>query len=136
MNNNRQIRYVFVAALTAVLSLTFSPGLSLAIEPDEYEVDDAYGQANVIVIADKEAQAHNFHDARDQDWVEFYGRSGLVYSILATNVGSNCDTVIELYDTDGETKLAEKDDAGEGEAEYELLEYTFSQDGVYYMTFG
>jgi len=99
--------------------------------PDTYEEDDTVNQSNVIVINNETPQQHNFHDAGDQDWVKFYGLSGEAYTIKASNLGSNCDTVIELYDSDGTTLLASMDDGFTGEDE--LLDWACPQDGIYYV---
>jgi DNA-binding beta-propeller fold protein YncE len=99
--------------------------------PDTYEEDDTVGQSNVIVINNETPQQHTFHDAGDQDWIKFYGLSEEAYTIKASNLGSNCDAVIELYDTDGTTLLASIDDGLTGEDE--LLDWACLQDGIYYV---
>jgi hypothetical protein len=79
-----------------------------------------------------DVQAHNFHDLGDVDWVKFYGLSKQTYSIKASNVSVICDAVIELYDSNGTTRLAgPRDDGGAGEDE--LLEWTCTRDDVYYV---
>jgi len=98
---------------------------------DDYEEDDAYAQATVIVINDESSQAHNFHDAGDQDWVKFYGLSGQTYTIAVENAGSSCDAVIEVYDIDGATKLADRDDTSAGEDEE--LAWSCPRDGIHFV---
>jgi hypothetical protein len=99
--------------------------------PDTYEEDDTFSQSQVVVINNETPQQHTFHDAGDQDWVKFYGLSGEAYTIEASNLGSNCDAVIELYDTDGTTLLASMDVGNAGEDE--LLDWACLQDGIYYV---
>ncbi len=112
-------------------SVTKTSGVS-AIEPDSHEEDDAYSQANVIVVNAYTPQSHNFHDVGDLDWVKFYGLSSEIYKIKAYSLGVFCDGIIEVYDSDGSTLLAgPKNDAGPGEDEY--VEWTCPQDGVYYV---
>jgi hypothetical protein len=102
------------------------------IEPDAYEEDDAYNQANVIVINDGNPQSHTFHDVGDADWAKFYGVSGQTYKIKASNLSIVCDAVIEVYDSDGATLLSgPKNDAGAGLEEY--IDWTCPKDGVYYV---
>ncbi|QTA92340.1 PEGA domain-containing protein [Desulfonema magnum] len=109
---------------------------------DEYEEDDKFSQARVIVInnsADSakngdSVQPHNFHDAGDEDWMMFYGIAGQIYTVHAEteSLGSNCDPVIELYDTDGVTLLKSKNDGIEGKNET-LLWKDCSRDDIYYV---
>jgi hypothetical protein len=106
--------------------------------PDIYENDNRHGykSAQIIVVGD-EPQQHNFHKAGDVDWVKFYGLANTLYRIEVVNpredipIGSKCDAVIELYDSDGTKRLDRKDDFREGERE--CLEFRPSKDGIYYV---
>jgi|GEM_PF-155861 len=112
-------------------SVTKTDGIQ-NIDPDIYEEDDTYSQANVIVLNDDAPQSHNFHDVGDEDWVKFYGLSAETYKIKASSLGITCDVVIELYDSDGTTLLeGPKNDAGAGGDEF--LEWLCPQDGIYYV---
>jgi hypothetical protein len=102
------------------------------IDPDSYEDDDTFGQANFIILNDGNPQPHSFHDAGDADWVKFFGIDGQTYKIKASNLSIVTDAVIELYGSDGATLIAgPKNDAGPGAEEY--LDWTCQQDGVYYV---
>ncbi|MDB4442343.1 hypothetical protein N9219_02870 [bacterium] len=102
------------------------------ISADDYEEDDTYPQANVITLNDLDVQPHNFHDLGDADWVKFYALSGQTYSIKASNVNVICDVVIELFDSNGITRLVGPwNEAGNGGDE--LLEWTCTRDDVYYV---
>ena len=116
--------------LALLISLSFA-GNALAIAPDLYEPDNVSGEANVIVLNNDTPQQHNFHVAGDQDWVKFYGLSGMAYSVKASNLGARCDVVLELYDSDGVTRIAGPTDDG-GAGVDELLEWLCAKDGVYY----
>jgi len=98
---------------------------------DVYEDDDIFGSANVIVPDDNEAQSHTFHDTGDQDWVMFYGRDGETYEIESKNLGSNCDTAMALYEGDGSSLIAAKDDNGYGTGE--LLSWQCTEDNRYFV---
>jgi len=107
--------------------------------PDIYENDNRHGykSAQIIVVGD-EPQQHNFHKAGDVDWVKFYGLANTLYRIEVVNpredipIGSKCDAVIELYDSDGIKPLRPpKDDFREGEEEW--LDFSPSKDGIYYV---
>ena len=80
---------------------------------DGYEPDDSAGSANSIQV-NAEAQAHNFHDAGDHDWVWFQASADGAYTIETLNLGSWSDTVMVLYRPDGQTEIATNDDDGEG----------------------
>lgn len=103
------------------------------VTPDEYEVDDTFGQANVITLNGDIAQHHNFHVVGDADWVKFYGISGQLYEILASSLSVICDVVIEVYDSNGTTQLKRSPDPHAGAGEDELLDFTPTKDGIYYV---
>jgi len=117
-----------------LVALVLLPPAAIAIAPDAFEEDDTYGQASVIVLNNPVAQAHNFHDVGDQDWAMFYGLYDdpvITYQVETVNLGADCDTRIELYDTDGVTMLTYVDDKGPGRDEF--LEWDCPAEGVYYV---
>lgn len=79
-------------------------------DEDEYEPDDTMAQANEILL--DVPQTHNIHILRDHDWVFFQAEDGVSYNIETSNLGSELDTIIYLYDATGE-ELAQDDDGGE-----------------------
>lgn len=107
------------------------PAPVFSATPDAYEVDDTYDQAKIITISNDTPQRHNFNSKTDVDWVKFYGVKGEVYTIRVTDVESNVDIVIELYDRDGKTLLASRDDYHQGKGE--RLDWTAPADGIYYV---
>ncbi len=112
-------------------SVTNTSGIQ-NIEPDSYEDDDIFSQANVIILNDYQPQSHNFHDVGDVDWVKLYGLSGEIYKTKASRLGITCDAVIEVFGSDGTTSIAgPKNDAGAGVDEY--LEWVCPQNGIYYV---
>ena len=113
------------------VSLPLTTTVTQEIGPDVYEDDDAIGEANVITLDDTEAQTHTFHDAGDQDWVKFYAIADETYEIKTNNLGSNCDTVIILYDSNGIQVTDPQDDNFYGEDE--LLSWQCPSDGIYYV---
>lgn len=114
--------------------VTWEIAQTIAYQPgfiDRFEDDDAYTQARVLYLNSQYAQQHNFHDYGDEDWVEFYVLDNETYIFSATNLSSSTDVVMELYDTDGTTLIAQWNSAGPGGDE--VHEHTFSQSGIYYM---
>jgi hypothetical protein len=82
-------------------------------EEDGYENDDEAGQAQAIEV-DGAAQRHNVCPAGDKDWVTFDATAGTAYRLETSNLASDADTVLCLYDTDGATQIQCDDDGGEG----------------------
>lgn len=107
---------------------------------DAFEPDNTWETAKVIALNDqmphpdtpsyKPLQDHNFHFAGDEDWVKFFILKDEIYKITVDSAEENCDTVITLYDTDGQTVIKEVDDSFAGEKEY--LEWECQADGVYF----
>lgn len=73
---------------------------------------------------------HNIAQPADVAWFSFVGYAGETYQIETELIGLP-DTVMYLYSMDGETELAENDDADSGQASY--LEWTCPTDGEYYI---
>ena len=82
-------------------------------QEDGYENDDEAAQAKTIEV-DGAAQRHNVCPAGDKDWVTFDAAAGTTYVLETSNLASAGDTVLCLYDTDGETQIQCNDDGGEG----------------------
>ena len=83
-------RYSYVEEATITQTI-YSPALYTSvtqsigtnnIELDEYETDDTYDQASIVILNSDEFQSHTFHSDSDVDWVEFYGVSGETYNIF------------------------------------------------------
>jgi Zn-dependent metalloprotease len=97
---------------------------------DGWEPDDDRQNASTIEV-DGRSQSHNFHDAGDWDFVRFTAAAGTTYTIETLNLGIRCDTVMVLFDTDGQTILADDNDSGEGLAS--RIIWTAPADGNYYI---
>jgi len=79
-------------------------------------------------ITSDDAQQHDFNKANDADWVHFSGEIGKTYTIEAKNPGSRCDTVIELYNSEGIRQIKSNYRAY---ANDELLAWKCEQEGPY-----
>jgi hypothetical protein len=96
--------------------------------PDPSEPDDTQATARPIP-ADGRKQAHNTCLAGDVDWVHFAASAGS-YVIETTDLASDADTFVELYNASGQ-RLAFNDDYGPDTAS--RIHYTFSSGGTYYI---
>ncbi len=99
--------------------------------PDKYEDDDDYLSTGDIVINDSTAQKHNFDIPGDEDWIKFYALAEKTYKIEATNLGINCDVVIELYD-ENLKYMASRDNPDSSQSD-EVLEWKCEKEGFYYV---
>ena len=131
----KQYREILLLSIFISCFLVY-PAFGATIEqtgtaPDAYEVDDTFSQATVIVLNDEEPQHHNFHKAGDQDWVKFYGIAEEAYTIKASNLGTKCDAVLDLYNSDGATLIKSRDDGKEGMDE--VMDWICPQAGIYYV---
>ena len=98
---------------------------------DNYESDNSYTEASYIET-DNTLQLHNFHDSGDQDWVKLNGLINYTYEIKTTGLGSNCDTELYLFDTDG-TTLIDYDNNSGSEQYSSLIEWACPNNGLYYV---
>ena len=99
------------------------------LRADAYEVDDVPGDDTLYFGP---AQFHNFHHTGDVDWVRFYAVSNYAYDISTFPLGTNCDTVLDLYreETNGALTLLDSvDDFGSDDGE--LLGLDFPSNGFY-----
>jgi len=97
---------------------------------DAYENDDTAEGARVINI-NGEPQRHTFRDTNDADWLKFYGLVNVAYTIQALNVGSDCDVILELYESNQKTMIITQNGGGTGQNE--TINWTCSAEDVYYI---
>jgi hypothetical protein len=103
-------------------------GTSL-LAPDSYEPDDTLATARRIDLA--EPQSHNIHSAGDHDWLFFETESGVTYIMETYNLGDEIDSVLFLYDADGQ-ELAQDDD-GADDPRASRITWTAEQAGTVYI---
>ena len=100
---------------------------------DRYEPDDTLGTAKEIV--QNTDQVHTFchnDSSKDRDWLFFPAVSGKLYTMLTKDLTGPVDTVITLYNSNGQA-LAENDDYVPGQGLSSRIDYTFSASGTYYL---
>jgi len=102
---------------------------NVPLSVQDYEEDDEFSQANLIIVEDLCPQRHDFQDENDADWVKFDAEPGF-YEIQATQLESRCNVMIELYDSD-EKKLDSAEPRGAGEDGG--LIWKCEKEGVYYV---
>mgnify|MGYP000856795506 FL=1 len=96
---------------------------------DAYEPDDTCSQAQPLQV-NGAAQRHTFHQYQDSDWGWFDAQAGTPYLIQTGNTGARADTVLELYDSCGNSPIDEDDNAfGPGAT----LTFTAPASGRYYV---
>ncbi|NTV62682.1 MAG: hypothetical protein HGA65_03970 [Oscillochloris sp.] len=79
------------------------------IAPDAFEPDDTSVTATSFTV-NGTAQTHTFHTTSDFDMVSFSAVANTTYTLYTSNLGTNADTVLVLYDSLGTTALASNDD--------------------------
>ncbi|MEM7535345.1 MAG: pre-peptidase C-terminal domain-containing protein [Chloroflexota bacterium] len=70
-------------------------------------------------------------DVGDQDWFRFEAVVGGNYTIRTSGLAGNSDTILRLYDQDGETVIMSNDDIGVGRAA--AFQFTPQTTGTYYV---
>jgi hypothetical protein len=126
--------YVMIGDLgdnEAGLSTSYYVSLSMgeSFEIDEYEPDDSRAAAKEIGVGD--TQSHNLRVEGDRDWVYFEARAGMTYVIETSNLGGEIDTIIYLYD--GEGNGLSSDDDKRPEFLGSRLEWTAEKDSTLYV---
>jgi hypothetical protein len=99
---------------------------------DNWEPDDAPADANGIEMGGR--QTHNLHVAGDRDWLYFDALGGTTYTIETSQLGAEMDTVVYLYDGEG-NELASDDDGAE-EFLASRLVWMAEEDGRLYVMIG
>jgi len=72
-----------------------------------------------------------FDISADEDWYQADMSAGRSYALQTSALGANVDTILELYDTDGVTRLASDDNSGGGKAS--RIEWQAPHDGTYFV---
>jgi hypothetical protein len=111
-----------------------TPMQAEVVLPDAYEPDNIPLEANAFVLGD--TQIHNFHCSNDEDWIHFYAISNFIYEIETTQLGTNVDTVLDVYfeKADGTlTNIDHQDSAPVGLDEEEITWLDQPAPGMYYV---
>jgi murein DD-endopeptidase MepM/ murein hydrolase activator NlpD/N-acetylneuraminic acid mutarotase len=109
----------------------FSLQAPLLCPADSVEPDDNYYLATAIQ-ADGISISKTFDIAQDEDWLQWETITGTTYIFQTSELAPNVDTVIQLYDVDGQTLLASDDNSGGGAAS--RLKWTAPTAGKYFVS--
>jgi uncharacterized repeat protein (TIGR01451 family) len=93
-------------ALDAGYQVNFGDLEVSACAPDMYEEDDSVSQARRFAIGT--IQAHQFCDDA-ADWIRFVAWANSAYTITTYVRGRRADTILTLFNTDGQTEVAAND---------------------------
>jgi len=97
---------------------------------DQYEQDDSAGAARNISV--NSSQNHNHYDDPN-DWVKFNATVGNQYTLTTSNLATDADTTLELFDAAGNS-IDYNDDYTVGLASQ--ITWTPSSNGTYYVNVG
>jgi hypothetical protein len=97
---------------------------------DTTEPDDSYDSAAVITSS-MISVSRLFDIPEDQDWFRLDLIGGKKHIVRTTVLGPAVDTLVQVYDIDGLTVLAQDDNGGGGQAS--RIEWQAPRDGTYFV---
>jgi uncharacterized repeat protein (TIGR01451 family) len=100
--------------------------------PDAYEDDDAPAEATLLQAGSLHTQQHDFCDDA-ADWFTFTAEYRGVYTVTTSSWGQRADTVLSVYDRDGETLLVSNDDYEHATDYSSIIAWEAPAGGVYYL---
>ncbi|SLM29357.1 exported hypothetical protein [Desulfamplus magnetovallimortis] len=129
----RLIRFFFIGImLLAPCFLHANPNVEMAF-PDVFEIDDSPADAVYFNHNAISYQMHTFHKSGDEDWISFSAlKSDESIEIKTFDPGPDCETVIGLYDTDGETLMIPESRHSLSDGTH-LVSWRPVSDGTYYV---
>ncbi len=95
------VRVLFGATVSVLLAVGCGPS------GDQYEPDDTMDEASAIGVG--ESQSRTFHDTSDVDYAWFEAKAQTGYIIATELTSADMDSILTLFDEDGDT-LASNDD--------------------------
>lgn len=129
----RSVRLLVVIAMLAAFVAVPQSAMAAFVITSETEPNGTPAEAN-LVVADASIAEAAISPAGDEDYFKYDLVAGTTYVIetgpSTTDLGTNYDIVMWLYDTDGTSQLAYDDDGGVSNYCYE--EFTPSVTGTYY----
>jgi hypothetical protein len=135
--NGADFLYNFTISQTSAATPT--PSLSVTPTPiaceDQYEPDNVFPTEARTLELNTE-QVHTFclsgTAGPDTDWLRFVASAGKVYTFYTKDLSGPTDTLLSLYDSDG-NKLYQNDDYDPGSGLESRIDWSFTSPGVYYL---
>jgi len=100
--------------------------------PDIFENDNEFEKAGIIILNSIDEiykRHHNFHEDGDVDWVRFFGKENVAYTIEITDIETNCLPFIELFNENKESLI----DPPVNMAEMSCFSWKCPLDGEYFL---
>ncbi len=107
---------------------TSTPGGVILL--DAYEPNNSFREAFAVGVGSSTCNA-TFWPIGDLDYFRFLGKSGSRYSIQTKNLAIGIDTVLTVYDTQGNV-IATNDDVAEVGSLRSQVDFTAGAEGYYY----
>jgi uncharacterized repeat protein (TIGR01451 family) len=100
--------------------------------PDAYEDDDHAGAATLLQTGSFHTQQHDFCDDA-VDWISVTVEHRGLYTITTSSWGQRADTVLSVYDRDGQTLVVGNDDYEHSTDYSSIIVWEAPASGVYYL---
>lgn len=131
--------YLYNFSITQTNASTPTPAVSVTATPtaceDAYEPDNTFPQEAKTLELNTE-QIHTFcrnnSPQGDTDWLRFIASAGKVYTFYTKDLSGPTDTIMSLHNDNGD-KLYENDDYQPGQGLASRIDWSFTNDGVYYI---
>ncbi len=107
---------------------TPTPGGEVFI--DDYEPNNEISTATEVAAGQAKLTNITLWPVGDEDYFKFYGKKGSTYSVFTADLGAGLDTVLKVYNPDG-NKIGENDDF-EPTNPRSQFQFTAGEDGFYY----
>ncbi len=108
----------------------FGDFLICTCPPDGYEQDDLTTQASRASFG--LSHTHDFCDD-PTDWITFTAQASVIYTLTTSAWGQRTDTVLALFDGDGQTLLASNDDCPRKSDFSSCIIWQAPANGIYYV---
>lgn len=110
---------------------TTTPVATPSVFVDQYEPNNDINSAFTIAAGAAKSCNATLWPTGDVDFYRFVGKAGYAYQVATSDLTPGLDTVLTLYDTNGNV-IAQNDDAPGVTDRSSRIVFTASQDGFYY----
>ncbi len=131
---DRGADFLYTFTVTSTSAATATPATPVTATPiacqDVFEPDNNMATARPIDLNSE--QVRTLCPVGDEDWVVFTASANKIYSMYTRDLAGPVDTVITLYDAQGNF-LAENDDYQPGQSLASRIDFTFAHTSNYYL---